>query len=211
MINIKKINLKSALILLFSCGLLTPSISIANPQIAKSNPEKLIGAVDLDNDFSKIPGKLKPLYGSPKEPNSDTCPKGPDFFGHGQKMCSYKAENGIIYRINNLGKIYEISLSPNAIGQWPQKLPLGIKTNFYRDKLHEYLYSIGIVPWRYTVFHDLEYLRDACYFTTDINNNVAKDKKMVCFIYDAEKNNKKKKIVKMVIFYNEKYGTNENY
>lgn len=186
---------------MFSCGLLTPSISIANPQIAKSNPEKLIGAVDLDNDFSKIPGKLKPLYGSPKEPNSDTCPKGPDFYGHGKKICSYEAENGIIYRINNLGKIYEISLSPNEKGQWPQKLPLGIKTNFYRKKLHKYLWDMGIIPWRYTVFHDKIHQGESCFYTVDENNNNSIDKKMVCFIYDANENIKHKKIIEMIIFY----------
>lgn len=189
---------------LFIPSLFIPSLCLANPQIAKSNPEKLIGALDLGADFATLPKPLIPLYGSPENPDFSKCPNGPDDFGHGQKMCTYQTTDGINYHIDNLGKIYEINLKPDANGKWPKPLPLGIKTNFHRKKMHKYLWKIGIEPWRYTVFHDLNYLRDACFYTKDANNNNTQDFKMVCFIYDEAENASSKKITEMRIFYHKK-------
>lgn len=163
-------------------------------KVANSNPEKLLGAVNLGENFSKLPKPLKPLYGSPKNPDFSKCPEGLDFFYHPQKMCTYVANDKLTYSIDNKGEIYAISMKIDKKGEWPKPLPLGIKTNFYHDKLHDYFYSIGIKPWRYTVFHDLNYIRDACFFAKEAET------KLVCFIYDAAEDHEKKKIVEMRIF-----------
>lgn len=123
--------------------LFMPLMAFAMPKHANSNPEKLIGAILIGEDFSKLPKPTKPLNNSPDVPNNEIC-------SHydikpNQILCEYIAKDGIIYAIHGT-KIISVEMKPDEKGKWPKALPFGVKKNDKKEKIYEILNGFHLIP-----------------------------------------------------------------
>lgn len=182
--SIKSIFLKYASIGLCIC---LPLNASANPQIATSNPEKLIGAVNLGEDFSNLPKPLIALNGSPEQPNEQICAK-PALLDD-RIDCRYQTKDGLIYRIDDKGKIYEIIMQADRKGKFPKKLPLGIKNTISRNALIKRIDNLGLERDGHYTNNSKRFYISVCILTTEPKG------KETCFHY-----NKAMKIYKMSTF-----------
>lgn len=173
--------------IMIGISLLFPSLCLANPQIAKSNPEKLIDAVNLGEDFSKLSKPSFPLNGTPEIPNEKICAK-PDLLDD-RIDCRYQTVDGLIYRIDDKGKIYEIIMQANVQGKFPKKLPLGIKNTISQKALIKKIEKLGLERDSSYSNNAKRFYVNACILTTEPKG------KETCFHY-----NKSMKIYKMSIF-----------
>ena len=173
--------------MIIGISLLFPSLCLANPQIAKSNPEKLIDSVNLGEDFSSLPKPLIALNGSPEQPNEQICAK-PALLDD-RIDCRYQTKDGLIYRIDDQGKIYEIIMQTDAKGKFPKKLPLGIKNTISRDALIKKIDNLGLERDGHYTNNSKRFYISVCIVSTD---PIGKE---TCFEY-----NKSMRIYKMSIF-----------
>lgn len=173
--------------MIIGISLLFPNLSLANPQIAKSNPEKLIGAVNLGEDFSKLPKPLIALNGTPEQPNNKICAE-PSLLDD-RIDCRYQTKDGIIYRIDEKGKIYEIIMLADKNGNFPKKLPLGIKSSISRETLIKKIDNLGLERDSHYSNNSKRFYISVCIISTEPKG------KETCFEY-----NKSMRIYKMSIF-----------
>ncbi len=167
-------------------NLVLPEEVIPDSKIAKTNPEKLISFYDLGDDFSKLTKPVFPLDGTPEQPSEKLCAK-PALID-GRIDCRYMSIDGIIYKIDDQGKIYEINMVADKKGKFPKKLPLEIIPYQSQETLIKNFEKNGLV-WERSTTYGRNFHVSACFYN-DVQT------KMTCFEY-----NKKMQIYKVAIFF----------
>ncbi|MBN8648184.1 MAG: hypothetical protein J0L55_09530 [Caulobacterales bacterium] len=177
--------------IVLSIGLIYPNPSNANPIITNSTPEKLVGAVKIGENYTKMPIPFKPLdKAPPNPPNVIGCTTPSKGFYNTEAKCEYKAKDGINYYLGEDAKIYRIAIYKDANGNWPKPLPFGIKStsapNLVKSKfLNNGFSTIMGSTIRYQTEYD-----DTCFYSKKSSNSV------ICFFY----NNKTQEIDHLKIF-----------
>lgn len=183
--------MKPILISVFALShlILVGSNACANPKIARSNPEKLFGAMDLGTHFNDLPKGLKPIGKTPEIPSAEMCAE--DGLIDGRIQCEYKSISGLIYRIDDNGLVYNIEImADEKTGKFSVKLPFTIKVSDSQEKLMKKFKKLGFETFKHNTNLPHVFYRSACILTD------APKGKATCFEY-----NRDMKIYRISIFF----------